>query len=127
MKELTGKTPSIHICDKSKGIWEAVMDTGISSFSIDNVKDIGEAKQIMGHKITIMGNVPPVDVMQKGTRSDVLAHAKRCIKRAYDSEKGYILSSGCQIPINSPIENVEALMDAVRMYGSYPINEEFFI
>ncbi|MBU5436554.1 uroporphyrinogen decarboxylase family protein [Tissierella sp. MSJ-40] len=124
MKSLTGRSISIHICGTSKGIWESVMDTGVSSFSIDNVEDLAEAKKIMGDRITISGNVPPVDVMQKGTREDVLRAAKECIKKTYGSKKGYILSSGCQIPMYSPMENIDALMDAVRIYGSYPINEE---
>ncbi|MEY8416194.1 uroporphyrinogen decarboxylase family protein [Tissierella praeacuta] len=124
MKSLTGSSISIHICGKSKDIWESVMDTGVSSFSIDNVEDLQDAKEIMGHRITISGNVPPVDVMQKGTREDVLKAAKECIRKTYGIKKGYVLSSGCQIPMNTPMENIDALMDAARLYGSYPIDEE---
>ncbi len=124
MKSLTGNSISIHICGKSKDIWESVMDTGVSSFSIDNVEDLQDAKEIMGDRITISGNVPPVDVMQKGTREDVLKAAKECIRKTYGTKKGYVLSSGCQIPMNTPMENIDALMDAARLYGSYPINEE---
>ena len=124
MKSLTGGRPSIHICGTSKGIWESVMDTGISSFSIDNVEDVADAKEIMGDRIIISGNVPPVDVMQLGTREDVLKSAKDCIMKTYGAKKGYILSSGCQIPMNTPMENIDALMDAARIYGSYPIDEE---
>lgn len=124
MKSLTGGRPSIHICGTSKGIWESVMDTGISSFSIDNVEDLADAKEIMGDRIIISGNVPPVDVMQLGTREEVLRSAKECIRKTYGTKKGYILSSGCQIPMNTPMENIDALMDAAKIYGSYPIDEE---
>lgn len=124
MKSLTGRSASIHICGKSKDIWQTVMDTGVSSFSIDNVEDLADAKEIMGDRVTISGNVPPVDVIQKGTREDVLRAAKECIKKTYGAKKGYILSSGCQIPMNTPMENIDALMDGARIYGSYPINEE---
>lgn len=124
MKSLTGSRPSIHICGTSKGIWETVMDTGISSFSIDNVEDMSDAKEILGDRVVISGNVPPVDVMQLGTRKDVLKSAKECIRKTHGSKKGYILSTGCQIPMNTPMENIDALMDAARIYGSYPINEE---
>lgn len=124
VKELTGRSSSIHICGKSKEIWEHVMNTGISSFSIDNEEDLKDAKEIMGNRITISGNVPPVDVMRLGTVEDVLRAAKQCIGKAYDSEKGFVLSAGCQIPMNTPIENIQALVDAARIYGSYPIDEE---
>jgi len=127
MKELTGGSISIHICGKSKDIWESVMNTGISSFSIDNEEDLGDAKEIMGNRITISGNVPPVDVMRLGTVEDVLKSAKQCIRKAYDSNKGFVLSAGCQIPMNTPIENIQALVDAARIYGHYPINEELLL
>lgn len=122
--ELTGSSPSIHICGNSKGIWESVMDTGISSFSIDNIEDLGEAKKLMGDRITISGNVPPVDVIRLGTKEDVLKAAKTCIRKAYDSKNGFILSAGCQIPMDTPLENIQGLVDAARIYGSYPINKE---
>lgn len=124
IKELTGRSASIHICGKSKEIWKSVMDTGISSFSIDNAEDLADAKEIMGNRITISGNVPPVDVIKLGTREDILRAAKMCIRKAYDSKKGFVLSAGCQIPMNTPTENIEALVDAARIYGSYPINQE---
>lgn len=124
MKSISGGRPSIHICGTSKGIWESVMDTGVSSFSIDNVEEMSDAKEIMGDRVIISGNVPPVDVIQLGTGEDVLKSAKDCIMKTYGAKKGYILSSGCQIPMNTPMENIDALMDAARIYGSYPIDEE---
>ena len=124
MKSLTGNSMGIHICGKSRDIWESVMDTGISSFSIDNAEDLEEAKEIMGDRVTILGNVPPVDVIQRGTKEDVLKSVKECIGKAHNSKKGYILASGCEIPMYTPMENVEALIDGARIYGSYPIKEK---
>ena len=42
-----------------------------------------------------------------------------CIDKAIDSPKGYILSTGCQIPKGTPIENVEIFMEAGRKYGRF--------
>lgn len=75
----------------------------------------------MGDKVCLVGNVSPVDIVKNGSYEDVVQESKMCIKKAYDNPKGFILSTGCQIPINSPIENVQALMDTVRSYGVYPI------
>lgn len=124
IKEKTGSSPSIHICGKSRDIWEDVVNTGISNFSIDNIEDIEEAKKVMGDRVVITGNVPPVDVMYAGTKEDIFKSVKQCIRKGYDSKKGYILSTGCQIPMNTPMENIEAFMDAGKLYGKYPINPE---
>ncbi len=124
IKEKTGSSPGIHICGKSRDIWEDVVNTGISNFSIDNIEDIEEAKNVMGNKVVITGNVPPVDVMYAGTKEDIFKSVKQCIRKGYNSEKGYILSTGCQIPMHTPIENIEAFMDAGKLYGKYPIDLE---
>ncbi len=122
IKETTGKAPGIHICGKSKKLWTDVVDAGISNFSIDNVEDLEEAKEIMGNRVVITGNVPPVDVVYSGTRDDINKSVKECIRKAHNSPKGFVLSTGCQIPMNTPIEKVEMFMEAGRKYGKYPIN-----
>ncbi|MFA5383472.1 MAG: uroporphyrinogen decarboxylase family protein [Eubacteriales bacterium] len=65
-----------------------------------------------------------IDTMMKGTREQILAEAKECLRKTYDNPKGYILSTGCQIPIGTPPENIIALMDAARIYGRMPIDPE---
>lgn len=122
MRELTGNGTSIHICGKSKDIWESILETGITSFSIDNVEDVEEAKKILGPKVCIAGNVKPVDTMRNGTIDEIMNEAKECIIKGYGSPNGYILSTGCQIPMGTPIENIEAFMNAARIYGKYPID-----
>lgn len=122
IKETTGSAPGIHICGKSKKLWQDIVDTGISNFSIDNEEDLEDAKEIMGDKVVITGNVPPVDVVYSGSRDDINKSVKECIRKAYNSPKGYILSTGCQIPMNTPIEKVEMFMEAGRKYGKYVID-----
>lgn len=124
IKEKTGSAPSIHICGKSRDIWEDVVNTGISNFSIDNVEDLEEGKRVMGDRVIITGNVPPVDVLYAGTKEDVFKAVKECIRKGHDSKKGYILSTGCQIPMHTKIENIEAFMEAAKLYGKYPIDLE---
>lgn len=122
IKETTGSAPGIHICGKSQKLWRDVVDAGISNFSIDNEEDLEDAKKIMGDEVVITGNVPPVDVIYLGSRADINKSVKESIRKGYDSPKGYILSTGCQIPMNTPIEKVEMFMEAGRRYGKYPID-----
>lgn len=119
--EKTGSAPAIHICGKSKDIWEDVVEAGISNFSIDNIEDLEEAKEIMGDRVVITGNVPPVEAVHNGTKEDIFRSVKECIRKGHDSKKGYILSTGCQIPMNTPIEKIEMFMEAGKKYGKYPI------
>ena len=122
IKETTGSAPGIHICGKSKEIWEDVVNAGVSNFSIDNVEDLEEAKNMIGDRVVITGNVPPVDAVHSGTKEEIFEAVKTCIRKGHDSKKGYVLSTGCQIPMHTPIENIEMFMDAAKKYGKYPID-----
>lgn len=116
----------LHICGTSRKLWEDLAQTGIGAFSLDNVESLTEAKEILGPHMEIDGNVPPVDVMCLGTPQDVLCSARECIRQAWDSPKGFCLTSGCQMPPHTPEENMTALMDAARIFGRFPLRPELW-
>ena len=114
----------LHICGTSRKLWELLIPTGIGTFGPDNVEDMAEAKEVLGPYMCIQGNVPPVEVMRLGTPYDVLRASRESIRKAYDSPKGFVLTSGCQTPMFTPEENMTALMDAARIFGHYPIDQD---
>lgn len=114
----------LHICGESREIWEDLIQTGIGCFGPDNVESMKEAKEVLGPHMAIQGNVPPIEVLRMGTPQDVLRASRKCIREAYDSPCGYTLTSGCQTPMGTPEENLQALMDAARIFGRYPVDEE---
>lgn len=120
-----GRGCGLHICGTSRKLWGLLNETGIGTFALDNVEDMQAAKEVLGPHMCIQGNVPPVDVMRYGTPYDVLRSAKECIRKGYDSPKGFVLTSGCQMPVYTPKENMQALMDAARIFGRYPINRDW--
>jgi uroporphyrinogen decarboxylase len=122
--ERSGNGTMLHICGDSSRIWEGMADTGAATLSLDNMNDLAEAKVAVGNRVCLMGNVAPVTTIGKGRPEDVIAEARTCLRKAYDSPKGFILSPGCQIPIGAPVENIQALMDAARTYGRWPIDPE---
>lgn len=119
-----GSGPSIHVCGNTKGIWEDLVDIGAQVLSVDNVVDMEEVKKSVGSRVTIMGNVKPVETVCNGGKDEIFNAVKECIRKSYDSPKGFILSTGCKIPMQTPKENVEFFMEAARKYGKYPISIE---
>lgn len=59
-------------------------------------------------------------------RGDVIDEVKLDLRRCYDSPCGYIVSTGCDIPLNGPLENIDAFMSAVRTYAKYPLDPNNF-
>ena len=49
-----------------------------------------------------------------------LTAALECIRDGYDSPKGYTVMSGCSLPVETPAENIQMMMDTVREVG-YPV------
>jgi uroporphyrinogen decarboxylase len=56
----------------------------------------------------------------------VRANARECISKGWDSPRGYILGLGCGLPIDTPPENIHALVQAAREYGTWPLDPARF-
>ncbi len=76
-KSYMGKSPSIHICGKSRKVWDDLKEIGFSAFSVDNCEDLFELKLHLGGEMAISGNVPPVDVLKNGIL--IFAEFTKCL------------------------------------------------
>jgi uroporphyrinogen decarboxylase len=122
MREVGDDAPMLHICGNTTKIWKDMADTGAGILSLDNIIDLGEAKRQVGDRVVLMGNVKPTDTMLFGTPADVEENVLECITKAADSPKGYLMALGCGLPLNTPSENIHALVAATRKYGQRLVN-----
>ena len=118
IEEITGKKGSVHICGHTKKIWNDLADIGVNNFSLDNCESMTEAKEMVGDRMFLVGNVSPVDIMCNGTIDDVISSVKSSIAEGSDSPCGYMLMPGCQVPIGAPKENFDAFVYAAHVYGA---------
>jgi uroporphyrinogen decarboxylase len=81
--------------------------------------DIQAVKQQYGDRVCVMGNVDLV-ILGKGTPGQVDAEVKHLI-RTVGPGGGYIITSGNSLASYLKPENVVAMAQAIRKYGSYPI------
>jgi hypothetical protein len=79
--------------------------------SLDSMTDIRKAKEVLGDHMCIMGDVPP-GLLSSGTPEQVYEHCRNLI--ADVGPTGYILQSGCDIPVDAPLENVKMMVAAAR-------------
>ena len=115
-----------HICGNTTKITKAMLETGCDMLSIDTVVSLKYAKEIAGDKVPLIGNVDPNQTMMLGGREEIYRNMKENLLDAYDSPKGYIVSTGCDIPINSPIENNYIFMEACRELAKWPLDPKNF-
>jgi len=84
---------------------------------LDSHTDIRKAKEILGDRMCIMGDVPAA-LLAFGSKDEVMDYCKGLIKDV-GKGGGFILSSGCSIPANAKPENVKALVEAAEEWGYY--------
>lgn len=123
IRNYDGSKVVVHICGQTNKIWKDVADLDIGGMSIDNVASLKECKNVIGNQTKIMGNVDPAGIMYSGTPADVRIKVLEGIRDTYGSPKGYTVMSGCSLPVETPFENIEAMMDTVREVG-YPVKPE---
>jgi uroporphyrinogen decarboxylase len=63
--------------------------------------------------VVLIGNLDPVNVFLRGTPETVERRTRELVERMMGVEN-FILSSGCDIPIEAPLENISAFMRAGR-------------
>jgi uroporphyrinogen decarboxylase len=120
---LQGRTVTLHICGKTKPVWSLMADSGADCLSLDDEADLAEAKQAVGHRVRLMGNVPPVAVVQEGPREMIREAVRRCVRQAADNPKGFIVASGCSLPVETPFAHIEEMVRATEELG-WPTNGE---
>ena len=84
--------------------------------------DIGMLKRRYGKKITLMGNVDCGALLTQGTPTMVRQATQRLIRELAPGG-GFVLSSSNAIHDGVPMENLQAMLETAREYGSYPIRE----
>ncbi len=113
-----GITPMFHF----DANWDSYMDYFLRLpprsviLELDSATDIFKAKEVLKGHTCIMGDVPP-SLLSLGTPEEVTAYVKKLIDVVGD-ENGFILSSGCSIPVDAKTENVQAMIDTGKNY--YP-------
>jgi uroporphyrinogen decarboxylase len=113
----------LHSCGKQKDLVRiCAEETYLSCINPLEVPPMGdcilrEIKAQYGDRLALMGNLHTTDVMLNGTSETVIAAARQAILDAGEGG-GFILSTGDQCGRDTPLENLEALVEAVERYGS---------
>ncbi len=119
-----GVTTLLHSCGKSREL----VDMLVKHTRIDCINplemppmgdvDLAELKQARGKQIAFMGNLHTTNTMLKGSAEEVFRASKEAIISAGEGG-GFILSTGDQCGLDTPYENIFAMVEAAKEYGVY--------
>lgn len=106
-------TPSIlHICGDIRMSVDMMVRSGADAISIGQAMSVPMTKEIVKGRCRIIGNIDPSRVLLSGTPKQIGADVKRCVEEGAD-----IAAPGCGLSPKTPLENLQAMTDAVRRYG----------
>jgi uroporphyrinogen decarboxylase len=103
----------LHVCGNSKHLVKAMCDTGVQGLSLDAPMDMVATIEAMPEDVVLVGNVDPVSVIVQSSPEQV-ASATRGLLEAMAPYPNFILSTGCDLPPETPLANIDAFMRAGR-------------
>jgi MtaA/CmuA family methyltransferase len=105
-----GAKVKLHICGNTTHLFPHISELGIDMFDPDLVSQ-NDCYEALGNKIVRFGNINPVFI-ETATTEEVLKTCRNAI--AQERGRKFILSGGCEITVNTPVENLLAMSTSRR-------------
>jgi uroporphyrinogen-III decarboxylase len=86
-------------------------ECGINLFNFSFEHSLGQMRELAGKSVTLLGNIPPRDVLAAGSPEAVRKCVKDTLTGLTDTRR-IILSCGGGMPPNVPTDNIQAFLEA---------------
>ena len=121
VKEIVDKTQTdsftilLHNCGAKIAHLPKILDAGAEIFHFGAPMDMSQAITQVGSEVILCGNLDPTAVFHSGTTAEVETQTS-ALMNLTSPFKNFIISSGCDIPPHTPVENLDAFYRVVREY-----------
>jgi len=106
----------LHNCGNTVKLVESMLSTGAQGFHFGNaVNMLDILPQIPSDKL-VMGNIDPVSVIKNGS-PEIIKSKVVALLNATSEYPNYVLSSGCDIPPGTPVENIDTFFEALNEFN----------
>ncbi len=89
-------------------------DLGIHVFNFTHLRPLSAVREMVGPRLCLLGNVPPLEILAKGSADQVEAAARECLMQ-HPGKSGLILSAGGGTSPGTPGRNIRALANAAGL------------
>jgi hypothetical protein len=104
----------IHVCGNVNPILEMLAESGVHVVEpLDPLGgvSVADAKRMVGDRVALMGGVG-TNTLRWGTPEEVASEA--VAKCREGGPHGFILAAGCQVPPETPLENLRSMVDVAN-------------
>lgn len=111
------KIIGIHICGFLDPIMDDICQLPVDWIELDGPSSLKKMFEAAKGKMIIRGNIGG-EIFADGTKEEIDEAVKQCLEIDSGSNR-YVLSTGCQIPLNAPLDQVRHFIEAAQRYGTY--------
>lgn len=107
-----------HVCGNSMHLIEKMCEANVNALSIDSKEagvDIVSIAEKIPEDVIVIGNICPTGKILTGSSEEVMKEVTDLLDVMKDYPN-FILSTGCDLPQEVPIENIKAFMKAGRTF-----------
>lgn len=104
-----------HNCGNTIPLIDDIIKTGAHGFHFGNYIKLEEILPLIPNTAAVFGNVSPAGQFMRGTKKSITENTIEILEKC-GKYKNYIPSSGCDIPPDSPFENIDAFFAAVQKW-----------
>lgn len=115
----TGVSTVYHTCGNTMHLVSAMAEAGVDAVSLDSPTvgvDLPRVAETIPDDVVIIGNINPTGAILQGTPAQVENEVLQLL-RSMDPYPNFVLSTGCDLPQETRIENIHAFMRAGRGYN----------
>lgn len=115
-RESEGRKVPVILFTKNGGLWlDDIADSGCDCVGLDWTIEIGRARALIGHKVSLQGNMDPSILYS--TPDSIRAEVRR-ILASFGAGNGHVFNLGHGITPDVDPANVSAFVDAVHEYSA---------
>lgn len=103
----------LHNCGNTGQCTASMIETGAGALHFGNALDLQKAIREIPEQILVMGNLDPVTDFCMATPEEMLKKAVNFLEKV-GKNRNFILSSGCDVPPQAPLENIRAFYQALE-------------
>ena len=106
----------LHNCGNTGHCTRAMVETGAAAYHFGNKCQMDEVIRDVPSTALAMGNIDPVSLFKDGKPEQMRQAVLDLVEKMKDYPN-FVLSSGCDTPPHTPLENVDAFFEALKEYN----------
>ena len=104
-----------HNCGARNVHLDMILEAGLEIYHFSTPMDMQEALSKVDENVILSGNLDPTNVFLTGS-PELVREKTRELMRQTSQYSNFVISSGCDIPPHTSIENLDAFFESVRSF-----------